>query len=49
MHTFEVSLVSPEAIVFAGKADQVDLPGSEGDLGVLAGHVPIVTGLRPGI
>jgi F-type H+-transporting ATPase subunit epsilon len=35
--------------VFAGEADQVDLPGAEGDLGVLAGHAPIVTALRPGI
>lgn len=49
MPTFAVSLVSPEALVFAGDADQVDLPGTEGDLGVLAGHAPIVTALRPGI
>lgn len=49
MPTFEVSLVSPEALVFLGEADQVDLPGAEGDLGVLAGHAPIVTALRPGI
>ncbi|WP_024519565.1 F0F1 ATP synthase subunit epsilon [Bradyrhizobium sp. Tv2a-2] len=49
MPTFEVSLVCPEALVFVGDANQVDLPGSEGDLGVLAGHAPIVTTLRPGI
>jgi len=49
MPTFEVSLVCPEAMVFVGEADQVDLPGAEGDLGVLAGHAPIVTALRPGI
>jgi len=49
MPTFEVSLVCPEALVFVGDADQVDLPGAEGDLGVLAGHAPIITGLRPGI
>ena len=49
MPTIEVSLVCPEALVFAGEADQVDLPGAEGDLGVLAGHAPIVTALRPGI
>ncbi|HZR87511.1 MAG TPA: F0F1 ATP synthase subunit epsilon [Bradyrhizobium sp.] len=49
MPTFEVSLVCPEALVFVGDADQVDLPGAEGDLGVLAGHVPIVTALRPGV
>ena len=49
MATFEVSLVCPEAKVFVGDADQVDLPGAEGDLGVLAGHAAIVTALRPGI
>lgn len=42
-----VSLVSPEALAFLGGADHVDLPGAEGDLGVLAGHAPIVTALRP--
>ncbi len=30
-------------------ADQVDLPGAEGDMGILAGHAPLVTTLRPGI
>lgn len=49
MPTFEVSLVCPEAQVFVGEAEQVDLPGAEGDLGVLAGHAPIVTALRPGL
>jgi F-type H+-transporting ATPase subunit epsilon len=49
MASFEVSLVSPEALVFVGEADQVDLPGVEGDFGVLAGHAPIVAMLRPGI
>ena len=46
MPTFKVSLVSPEKLLFT---DQVDLPGVEGDLGVLAGHAPIVAMLRPGI
>ena len=46
---FQVSLVTPEALVFSGEADQVDLPGIEGDFGVLAGHAPIVAVLRPGI
>jgi F-type H+-transporting ATPase subunit epsilon len=49
MSTFQVSLVSPEALVFSGEADQVDLAGTEGDFGVLAGHAPIVATLRPGI
>jgi F-type H+-transporting ATPase subunit epsilon len=41
--------VSPETVLFSGEVDQVDLPGIEGDLGVLPGHAPIVTLLRPGI
>ncbi|MGN6749577.1 MAG: F0F1 ATP synthase subunit epsilon [Xanthobacteraceae bacterium] len=41
--------VSPETVLFSGDVDQVDLPGSEGDLGVLPGHAPMVTLLRPGI
>lgn len=46
---FHVSLVSPEKLLFAGEVDQIDLPGSEGDFGVLAGHTPVVAMLRPGI
>jgi len=41
--------VSPETVLFSGDVDQVDLPGMEGDLGVLPGHAPMVTTLRPGI
>jgi F-type H+-transporting ATPase subunit epsilon len=49
MATFRFDLVSPEKLLFAGEVTQVDLPGSEGDFGVRAGHAPIVTTLRPGI
>ena len=49
MSTFKVNLVSPERLLFSDEADQVDLPGLEGDFGVLAGHTPIVAVLRPGI
>jgi F-type H+-transporting ATPase subunit epsilon len=49
MATFHFDLVSPERLLFSGVVTQVDLPGSEGDFGVLAGHAPIVTTLRPGI
>jgi F-type H+-transporting ATPase subunit epsilon len=41
--------VSPENVLFSGEVDQVDLPGAEGDMGILAGHAPMVTKLRPGI
>src|SRR6476646_4290343 len=49
MATFHFDLVSPEKLVLSGEVTQVDVPGSEGDFGVLAGHAPIVTTLRPGI
>src|SRR5215213_8737688 len=49
MATFHFDLVSPEKLLFAGEVDQVDVPGTEGDFGVLAGHAPLVATLRPGI
>ena len=47
--TFHFELVSPEKVAFSGEVDQVDVPGAEGDFGVLAGHAPLVAMLRPGI
>jgi F-type H+-transporting ATPase subunit epsilon len=49
MATFHFDLVSPEKLAFSGEVDQVDVPGAEGDFGVLAGHAPIVAAVRPGI
>jgi F-type H+-transporting ATPase subunit epsilon len=48
MTTFHFELVSPEKLVFSGEVTQVDVPGAEGDFGVLAGHAPLVVALRPG-
>ena len=48
MATFHFELVSPEKIAFSGDVDQVDIPGAEGDFGVLAGHAPFMTALREG-
>ena len=47
--TFTFELVSPEKVVLSGEAEQVVLPGSEGDMTVLAGHVPLISTLRPGV
>ncbi len=49
MATFHFELVSPEKLLFSGEVEQVDVPGAEGDFGVLAGHAPFVSTLRPGI
>jgi F-type H+-transporting ATPase subunit epsilon len=49
MATFHFELVSPERLVFAGEVSQVDVPGEEGDFGVLAGHALYIATLRPGV
>jgi F-type H+-transporting ATPase subunit epsilon len=49
MATFQFDLVSPERMLFSGEVEQVDVPGAEGDFGVLAQHAPLVSMLRPGI
>jgi F-type H+-transporting ATPase subunit epsilon len=42
-------LVSPERLLLSEAVDMVTLPGSEGYFGVLAGHAPVLTTLRPGL
>ncbi len=49
MAELHLDFVSPESVLFSGDVDQVDLPGAEGDMGILGGHAPLVTTLRPGI
>ena len=45
--TFE--LVSPERLVASGEASIVTVPGTEGDMGIMANHAPVMTTLRPGL
>jgi len=47
--TFQFELVTPERLLLAGEAEQVVIPGVEGDFAVLAGHAPVISTLRPGI
>jgi F-type H+-transporting ATPase subunit epsilon len=49
MPTFHFELVSPERLLFSGNVDQVDVPGEEGEFGVLAGHAPYIATLKPGV
>ncbi len=44
----EFDLVSPEALLLSEEVDMVVLPGAEGDMGVLKGHSPVITTIRPG-
>jgi F-type H+-transporting ATPase subunit epsilon len=41
-------LVSPERLVLSEEAEMVTIPGVEGDMGVMPGHAPVVSTLRPG-
>jgi F-type H+-transporting ATPase subunit epsilon len=44
----QFSLVSPERELFTGEVDQVDVPGTEGDFGVLPLHAPFMAAIRTG-
>jgi F-type H+-transporting ATPase subunit epsilon len=43
------SLVSPARELFTGEVDQVDVPGTEGDFGVLPNHSPLMAAIRTGV
>jgi len=48
MATIHVDVVSAEASIFAGEAKFVALPGEAGELGILPGHTPLISRIRPG-
>jgi F-type H+-transporting ATPase subunit epsilon len=47
--TFQLAILTPEKTVFEGPVEYVQVPGTEGYLGVLAHHAALVTGLAPGL
>ena len=46
--TLQFSLVSPERELYSGDVDKVDIPGTEGDLGVMPNHSPLMAAIRTG-
>jgi F-type H+-transporting ATPase subunit epsilon len=46
--TVQVDVVSAEEKIFSGLAEFVVLPGESGELGILPGHTPLITRIRPG-
>ena len=48
MSTIRVDVVSAEQSIFSGEANFVALPGETGELGILHGHTPLITRIRPG-
>jgi F-type H+-transporting ATPase subunit epsilon len=49
MASFHFELVAPDKLLFSGQAEDVLVPGTEGDFVVLRDHAPVMTSLRPGI
>ena len=48
MSTFSLIISSPDGDLYRGEASRLILRGAEGDLAVMAGHVPFVTAVRKG-
>ena len=48
MNTFQLNISSPDGKIFEGAVARITVRGAEGDLAVMAGHVPFMTSVRPG-
>ena len=48
MAALRFELVTPERLLRSGEVHMVVVPGTEGDFGVLAGHAPMLSTIRPG-
>ena len=46
--SFNLQIISPEKSVFDEEIEMVIIPGTEGDIGVLSNHMPLITSLRLG-
>jgi F-type H+-transporting ATPase subunit epsilon len=42
-------LVSPARLLFSGEVTSVTIPGTDGEMGIFAGHAPVLSTLRPGV
>ena len=47
--SFNFELVSPEQLLLSAKVTEIVLPGSEGEMTVMADHSPVMTTIRPGV
>ena len=47
MNTFMLNITSPDGKLFEGEVQMVTARGVEGDLAILAGHIPFITSLQP--
>ena len=47
--TLKFELVSPEKLLMSAEVEQVNIPGTEGNMGIMANHAPVLSTLRPGV
>lgn len=48
MKKIQTKIIAPSGILYSGEVDMVVMPGSEGELGVMADHVPMIVQLQAG-
>ena len=48
MKTYQLTISSPDGCLYTGQVERITLRGAEGDLAVMAGHVPFITSVQPG-
>ena len=48
MNTFKLTVASPDGNIFSGEIVKLDVRGTEGELAVMAGHVPFITSVMSG-
>ena len=49
LQSFHLKIISPSAIIVDAEVPTVEIPGAEGDFGVLPGHSPLFSMIRPGV
>ena len=47
MNTFTLAISSPDGDIFRGEVASISVRGVEGDLAIMAGHIPFVTTIKP--
>jgi len=49
IHSVNLNVVSAENSLFSGNIESLQITGSEGELGIMPGHTPLLTSLKPGM
>ena len=48
-NTFELKIITPDRVFYEGVADMLEMNTTEGEIGVLAGHIPMTVIVKPGV